>query len=49
MPKEQQPPEQQSPKGKRDYEPAEIKLIPLAETDILTLSEDQGEWTPFII
>ena len=41
--------EQGSEKEKRRYEPAEIKLIPISEMDILTLSEDQGEWSPFLI
>ena len=40
--------EQQPTKEKRHYEPAEITLISLSEIDILTISEDQGEWCPFL-
>ena len=40
--------EQQPVKEKREYVPAEIKLLPLSDLDLLTLSEDQGEWDPFL-
>lgn len=35
-------------KPKKSYQPAEIKLIPVESADLLTISGDQGEWTPFV-
>ncbi len=33
---------------KKPYLPAEIQIIPLMGADLMTLSQDQGEWDPLI-
>jgi len=33
---------------KKVYQPAEIQIIPLKGADLMTLSQDQGEWDPLM-